>query len=112
MIAADIISTLATFGIVLFLDSGRLRFRAPEGNYTPDLKRLVADNKSAIESHLAALTEPTSAVVCPWCDSTNLADGTSGLWCVDCEKLAWIASPGRVTRADRADEESFPWPDP
>lgn len=49
----DLLSTLRAAGVVLSLDGQRLRFFAPKGVLTNELRRLVAEHRQAIVSHLA-----------------------------------------------------------
>src|SRR5207253_6081793 len=50
----SLLSACAGRGIVLFVDGGRLRFRAPAGAMTPELRAAVVAHKAALLAHLAA----------------------------------------------------------
>jgi len=41
-----------------------------------------------------------SGMFCPWCEGRDLVDGTKGIWCHPCERLAWIYTPTGIRRAD------------
>jgi hypothetical protein len=48
----------------------------------------------------------STTIRCPWCHGKRLIDGCSGLWCDECERLAWFDTPtGGVMRADFAGVE-------
>ena len=53
------------------------------------------------------------AIWCPWCSSPWLLDGTGGLWCVDCERLAWeVSGTGGLVRCDVAGLDTTFLPEP
>ena len=50
---------------------------------------------------------------CPWCSSQRLLDGTSGLWCCICERLAWQPTDtGGLVRCDAASVQIIDIPTP
>ena len=48
MTVYDTIARAARAGVSLSLDSGRLRYRAPAGALTPDLRAAITEHKSAL----------------------------------------------------------------
>ncbi len=52
MTTEELTETLSTRGITLFLEGGALRFRAPKGALTADLKQHVADHRGEIIDRL------------------------------------------------------------
>jgi hypothetical protein len=68
---------------VLYLDGDRLRYWAPAGALTPDLRREIADQRPAIIEHLQPVTA-TDAV---------------GNRCANCDQRNWVDAPpegGRI----------------
>ncbi len=70
--------------ITLFLDGGRLRFRAPEGALTPELRAVIAEHRAAIVERLR-----------------RGANGAAGRppRCVACDRQYWVTDPpqnGRI----------------
>lgn len=57
MNAIQLISALKEQGIVLFVDGNELRFRAPKGALTADLKTQIAKHREEIVRHLQAQAE-------------------------------------------------------
>lgn len=54
-----------------------------------------------------------TTIRCPWCSSRSLLEGPSGLWCGDCERLAWEpADTGGLVRCDVAGLETIGIPTP
>lgn len=54
-----------------------------------------------------------TTIRCPWCSSRRLLEGTSGLWCADCERLAWEPTEtGGLVRCDVADLQVIDLPTP
>ena len=53
MTSAQLIQKLGRFGIKLWLDDGQLKFKAPKGALTPDLKAELIENKGAVIKFLA-----------------------------------------------------------
>ena len=51
----DLLSECSAAGVKLFLDNGRLRYRAQPGAYTEDLRQRVAVHRDAV---IAALAKP------------------------------------------------------
>ncbi len=54
MSVAELVADLAARGIELWLEGGRLRFRAPQGAMTPDLRDRLAQDKERVIAHLEA----------------------------------------------------------
>jgi hypothetical protein len=62
---------------------------------------------------LAGLQPKATTIRCPWCFGTTLTERTDGLWCGNCEQLAWVSyCGGRITRADQSQEDAIDPPDP
>ena len=63
-----LLQTLAGRGVVLMADAGKLRYRAPAGTLTPDLRRQLEAHKAALVALLSAQQVSlfdTSAPDCP-----------------------------------------------
>ncbi|MCH2376581.1 MAG: condensation domain-containing protein, partial [Planctomycetes bacterium] len=56
---ADFINHLASEEVTLWLDSGRLRYRAPRGTLSPDLLDQIRQRKSELIEHLHARAAST-----------------------------------------------------
>ena len=67
MTPAATIAHLSAAGVELYIDHGKLRFRAPAGAFTDELRSLAAANRADLIAHL-------SAVPCTRCGSTETAD--------------------------------------
>ena len=52
MIARELLATLADHRVALFLEGGNLRYRAPAGALTRDLRNAIAANRAAIIEHV------------------------------------------------------------
>lgn len=52
MIARDVFAALDAAGVSLRLEAGRLKYSAPAGAYTPELRSLVRDHRDAIVAQL------------------------------------------------------------
>ena len=61
---------LAQNKVTLFLDGDRLRYRAPEGSLTPDMRAAIAQHRTAIIGHIQAKLSlsPQQPVKCITCD--------------------------------------------
>jgi hypothetical protein len=84
MTAKSLITTLAAHGIDLHLEGGVLRYRAPTGVLTADLKEQIVKRRSEIISHLGRPTE--------------LGAESLGSAC-RCEVASWVDGPpqdGRI----------------
>ncbi|AKT41320.1 hybrid non-ribosomal peptide synthetase/type I polyketide synthase [Chondromyces crocatus] len=53
----ELMAKLAALGVSLWVDDGKLRFRAPAGTLNPELKAQLGAHKEAILARLAATTE-------------------------------------------------------
>ena len=64
-----VLETLAHAGVVLTLEDGRLKSRAPKGALTPELAALIREHKADVLAHLSArqdfapLPEPLARMV-------------------------------------------------
>lgn len=73
-----------------------------------DIARAIQRQQSAVSAGAGSPPDnrPVEAdadfttIKCPWCGGKDLLEGDSGLWCYECERLAWVASANRITRAD------------
>lgn len=52
MIPLDVFGALDAAGVSLRLDAGRLKYSAPAGAYTPELRALVREHRAAIVAEL------------------------------------------------------------
>ena len=80
----QLLADLAGRQITLFLDGSRLRFRAPEGALTPELRAVIAQHRAAIVERLR-----------------RGANGAAGRppRCVACDRQYWVNDPpqnGRI----------------
>jgi len=97
----DLINDLAAAGVTLEARTGKLRF-SPRDAVTPGLLGRLRANKAEL---LAILI---TTVRCPWCGSVDLVDGQRGVWCLGCERLAWLKTrEGGAVRADQVCTERF-----
>jgi len=74
VIVEDLLRTLADRAVELYLDGDRLRFRAPEGALTPELRDEIAAPRPAIIEHLRTGTNATTTARCGRCDWRNWRD--------------------------------------
>ena len=75
MIVDDLIRTLANRDVELYLVGDRLRFRAPEGALTPELRSEIGAQRTTIIEHLrAASVMATELKRCTRCDWRNWVD--------------------------------------
>ena len=61
MTPAEIVSSLAGLGIRLWVEDGRLRYHAPKGALTPELRKRLAEEKSALIAYLGGGAAPALA---------------------------------------------------
>jgi hypothetical protein len=83
MTVAELFRCLADRHVELYLDGDRLRYRAPEGALTPDLRDKISAQRSAIIDHLRAAT----------------ATDVVGTRCTICDRHHWVDAPpqdGRI----------------
>jgi hypothetical protein len=83
MTVAELFRCLADRRVELYLDGDRLRYRAPEGALTPDLRDKISAQRSAIIDHLRAAT----------------ATDVVGTRCTICDRHHWVDAPpqdGRI----------------
>jgi hypothetical protein len=117
--AAELLAECQAGGIVLQAQpGGRLDVDAPARTLTPDLlARLRARKVELVEILRPAVaadsrgdgrydprSDAETTIRCPWCSSRRLLEGTDGLWCDDCQRLAWEPSDGGgLVRCDVAE---------
>ena len=75
MNAEELFGELARSQVTLFLDGDRLRYRAPEGALSPDLRVAIAKQRAAIIERLRA---------------RRPADNRSAACVVACEPRYWV----------------------
>jgi len=66
---------LAARNVALFLDGDRLRFRAPAGAITAELRAAIQASRDAVIAHLQM--RPASAPQCVSCDARDWIDEPS-----------------------------------
>ena len=74
MTVEQILAKLARMRITLFLDGGRLRYRAPKGALTPQMREVIAENRKAIIERLRDRKNPNGLP----------------LKCVVCDRRHWV----------------------
>lgn len=91
-----IIETLRAAGIRLTLTNLGVEYEGPERSFPPGaIEELKRSRDVLIE--LLSEGEPGN---CPWCGPERLLEGESGLWCLRCERLAWVFTDHSIVRAD------------
>jgi hypothetical protein len=76
----ELLRTLSERHIELYVDAGRLRFRAPTGALTDELRGVIASQRIDL---IAKLTPATKRVDC---------------FCIRCDPRDWIDAPARDGR--------------
>lgn len=76
----DLLQTLSERHVELYVDAGRLRFRAPTGALTDELRSEIASQRTEL---IAKLTPATKRV---------------DRLCVRCDRRDWIDAPARDGR--------------
>jgi len=78
-----LLDTLLRSDVTLFLDGNRLRYRAPEGVLTPELRAAISEHRQGIMDHLRVEKNSVGA-----------------FWkCVTCDRHNWVDAPlkdGRI----------------
>jgi hypothetical protein len=64
MTVEGLLQELRRLGVQLYADGNRLRFRAPPGAYTPELRRLVGEHRQALLALLCAQQEEGGRTHC------------------------------------------------
>ena len=54
----ELMADLDSLGIQLWLEAGKLRFKAPQGIFTPELREQVKAQREALISHLQTVNSP------------------------------------------------------
>ena len=121
MTAAELLADLHRRGVHLEAVSGRLRYAAPRGALTADLRAAVADARDEL---LRLLTPPATARACPDCGAPVGSHAyrcppclarwraTPVPWCaaVDCRRPQSGRDQGFCSTEHRAQtEEAWPW---
>ena len=83
MILDQLLTDLTHNQIVLFIDGGQLRYRAPEGALNADLRAAIAQHRTALIDHLRAEAPP------------NLQGPTK---CITCDRQYWVDEPPKNGR--------------
>ena len=79
----QLFNTLTRSKVTLFLDGDRLRYRAPEGELTPELRAVIAECRTEIIERLRNRANAT----------TVRPPG-----CVTCDRQYWVDDPPRNGR--------------
>lgn len=58
MTPAKLVASLAGLGIRLWVEDGRLRYRAPKGTLTPELRRQISEEKTSVIAYLQGREAP------------------------------------------------------
>jgi len=74
VIVDDLLRALADRAIKLYLDSGRLSFRAPAGALTPELRGHIGAHRLEIIERLQKATTASANGCCGNCDWRNWRD--------------------------------------
>jgi len=82
MTVDQLLTDLAASRITLFLDADRLRYRAPEGALTPELRATIAEHRSEIMERLRGKRPATG--------------GTPR--CITCDRRDWVDDPPKNGR--------------
>ena len=82
MTVDELLDSLVQNGVKLFLDSDRLRYRAPEGSLTPDMRVAIGEHRPEIIERLQA--------------GGNIVGGSRK--CVTCDRQYWIDAPPKDGR--------------
>ena len=121
MTAAELLANLRGRGIRLEAVDGRLRYAAPNGALTADLRAAVADARDEL---LRLLTPPPPARACPDCGTAAVPHerrcgpclarwrATPVPWCaaIDCRRPQSGRDQGFCSPEHRArTEEAWPW---
>jgi len=77
-----LLHTLVDHEVELYLDEDRLRYRAPAGALTSELRGDIADHRLAIIEHLRAGTTATAAP----------------RHCTNCDRRDWVDAPPKDGR--------------
>jgi len=82
MTVDELLGNLASCRITLFLDGDRVRYRAPEGALTPELRATIAEHRSQIMDRLRRERAPAAATP----------------RCVTCDRRDWVDDPPKDGR--------------
>lgn len=102
MTVDQLLADLTGGRVTLFLDGDRLRFRAPEGALTPELRELIAEHRAAIIKRLrrganGAMARPSGCVICDrqyWVDDPP-QNGRICTICGKCGRFIGFRPEGR-----------------
>jgi hypothetical protein len=103
----ELIENLRAAGVRLELTARGVEFDGPKSALTAEvLERLKANRAELLEilqAEAARDDEEGEPGKCPWCGPVRLLEGPSGLWCLRCERLAWVFLERSIVRADYLD---------
>ena len=101
MTATDVIDACRTRGVTLFVADGEVRYRAPQGAFTDELRTVVRQHKAELLELLPPAPAPSHIARCSKCGGTNwgysgqYAEDGAEVWrCLACSPLALPASSG------------------
>ncbi len=77
--------------VIAFTTDGQVA-AGPKAKLTPVVRQAIAEHKNELQKLLAppSPSHHPTGVFCPFCKSKNLLDGTTAIWCTDCEERALL----------------------
>jgi hypothetical protein len=79
----QLLADLAHNQVVVYMDGDRLRYRAPEGALTADMRMAIGEHRTAIVNHLQG--------------DLPLISSYSGN-CINCDRQNWVDEPAQNGR--------------
>lgn len=88
----NLLQQLADLGVNLYLEGDRLRFRAPEGALTPDIRAAIGARRTMIINQLQGRSPAGGRPRCIYCNWRNWVDelpknGRIRTTCGDCGRF-------------------------
>ncbi len=108
MTLLELTSAINRLGLVIsFMSDGRLAV-GPKAKLNPEIRQAISNHKDDLRG-LFPPRRPGS--FCPYCRQWNLWEGTTGIWCVDCERRAFLfLDDDGLVRADCVGTEEIDLP--